>query len=71
MVQLGVQLDEGFEPEGPERAAVVGHDRDDRQDLAGLDIDAAVIDQRVAEHCFVVGQRELDGVDRVVLVRGR
>ncbi len=34
--------DESREPERSERAAVVGHDRDHGQDLAGLDVDAAV-----------------------------
>ncbi len=63
--------DERLEPERAERAAVVGHDRDDRQQLAGLGIDRAVLAQWVAEHRLVVGQGELDGVDRVVLVRGR
>ena len=36
VVQLGVGEDEGLEPKGPERAAVVGDDRDDRLELTGL-----------------------------------
>jgi hypothetical protein len=66
--------DEGLEPKRAERAAVVGDDRDDRLDLAGLNVDFAVLDHRVAEHRLVVRERELDRVDRVdrvVLVRGR
>lgn len=53
------------------RAAVVGDDRHHRLDLPGLGVDFAQIGQRVAEHRFEVGQREFDGIDRVVLVRGR
>ncbi len=47
------------------------HDRDDGKDLVGVGIDIAVLDHRMAEHLLVVGQRELDGVDRVELIRGR
>jgi len=43
--QLGVRSDERLEGERPEWAAVAGHDRDDRHDLAGLRIDQGVIDQ--------------------------
>ena len=43
VVQLGVGEDEGLEPKGPERAAVVGDDRDDRLDLTGLGVDLAEI----------------------------
>jgi len=63
--------DEGLEPEGPERAAVVGDDRDDWLDLTCLGVDLAEICEWVAEHGLVVGQREFDGIDRVELVRGR
>lgn len=61
--------DERLESERAERAAVVGHDRHDRQHPAGFGVDRAVLDHRVAEHSRVVGQRELDGIDRVEVVR--
>ncbi len=44
--------------------------RDHRQQLAGLDIDRSQIGQRMAEHRLKVGHRELDGIDRVMLVAG-
>lgn len=71
VMQLRVQLDERPEPERAERAAVVGDDGDHRQQLAGLGVDAAFVDHRVAEHLLLVGQGELDRVDSVGLVRGR
>ena len=70
MAQLGVGGDERLEPEGPERAAVVGHDRD-RRDEVRVGVDLARGDQWPAEGGLVVGQGELDRSDRVVLVRGR
>jgi len=45
VLQLGVRSDERLEGERPEWAAVAGHDRDNRHDLAGLRIDQGVIDQ--------------------------
>ena len=63
MRELGVELDERLEPERAEGAPVVGDDRDYRQQLTGLLIDPAVIDHGMPEELFVVGQRELDGVE--------
>lgn len=63
MAQLGVGEDEGLEPEGPERAAVVGDDRDDWLDLTCLGVDLAEICEWVAEHGLVVGLG--DGIGKV------
>jgi hypothetical protein len=62
--------DEGLEAKGPERPAIVRHDGHHRQQLPGLRVDRAGLDQRVTEHLLVVGQGQLDRVDRVVLVPG-
>jgi hypothetical protein len=66
-----VSSDEVLEREGPERAAVVGHDRYHRCDLAGRFVHLGQVGQRVPEQRLVVGQRQLDRGDRVVLVAGR
>lgn len=63
--------DEQFEVQRPERAAVVGHARQHRWQLAGVLVDGAGIDERMPEHALVVGQGELDRRDRVMLVRSR
>lgn len=68
MTQLGVSGDERLEPERPERATVVGHDRHQRHHVALL-VAAAEVDQRRAGQPLRLGQRELDRSDGVVLVR--
>lgn len=68
--QLGVGDDERLEPEGPEWATVVGHDRDDRPGVA-LGVDGREVAQRPAAQLGGLGKGELDRGYRVVLVRGR
>jgi hypothetical protein len=71
VAELRMGGDERLEAERSERAAVVGHDRHDRQDLTGVVVDAALVGERAPEERLVVDGRELDRVDGVVLVRGR
>lgn len=66
----GPSGDKGAEAERPERSAVVG-DQGDRHDLPGAGIGQVVDQRRACEKPLRLGQGELDGLDRVVLVRGR
>jgi len=63
--------DERFEPQRAERGDVVGDYREHRLDLTGGLVDRTKIGKWVAEHLLVGGQRQLDGIDGVVLIRGR
>jgi hypothetical protein len=69
VAQLGPSGYEGAEAERAERTAVVG-DEGDRHDLAGILIGPCST-SGYAEQPLALGQGELDGGDRVVLVGGR
>ena len=67
--QFGVLVDEAGEAPGLEAAAVVGHDRY-RAYLARLGV-GQMLEQGTAEQSLGLGQGDVDGRDRVVLVLGR
>ena len=57
------------EPQRAERGDVVGDYREHRLGLTGGLVDRRKIGKWVAEHLLVGGQRQLDGIDGVVLIR--
>ena len=70
VTRFGPSGDERAEAEGPERTPVVGHERD-RDDLAGVRVCRVLQQRGVAEETLRFGEGELEGLNRVVLVRGR
>jgi len=71
VVQFGWAVMNACEPQRAERGDVVGDYREHRLDLTGGLVDRTKIGKWVAEHLLVGGQRQLDGIDGVVLIRGR
>ena len=63
MPEFGVAHDEQFEVQRPERATIIGHNRDHGYQHAGVLVDRAGIHERMPEHVLVVGQGELDRRD--------